>query len=130
MIVDASAVLAVVFFEPEALQFKQLMHDNRRHLHMSPVNWWEVIITHGERKTPETERALSLFIESTPINIVGIDRDTTDLAIEAHRRYGRRNHTAKLNLGDCFAYALAKSRDEPLLFKGDDFSQTDVRSAL
>ena len=64
------------------------------------------------------------------IQIVAVTEDQARHAREASRRYGRGNHPAKLNLGDCFAYALAKARREPLLFKGDDFRQTDVEAAI
>lgn len=130
MIIDASAVLAVVFFEPEAIRFKQHMHDNRKHLCMSPINCWEVMVTHRMRQTPQTRQALELFMASTPLKFVDIDQQTTNIAIEAQFRYGRDNHPAKLNMGDCFAYALAKSRNDTLLFKGDDFIHTDIRPAL
>lgn len=64
------------------------------------------------------------------IQIVAVTEDHARHAREAYRRYGRGNHPARLNLGDCFAYALAKARGEPLLFKGGDFSRTDVEAAI
>jgi ribonuclease VapC len=74
---------------------------------------------------------VELLIAESEITIVGLDVQQLGHAIEAFMRFGRgRNHPARLNFGDCMAYALAKSLDAPLLYKGDDFAQTDIRSAL
>ena len=70
------------------------------------------------------------LIDETPIEIVPHDEGLAQIAVEAHRQFGKRNHPARLNFGDCFAYALAKSSDLPLLYVGGDFARTDVRSAL
>ena len=66
----------------------------------------------------------------TGAEVVGVTPEQAEIAVEAFRRFGRGRHPARLNIGDCFAYALAKRRGEPLLFKGDDFAQTDIEPAL
>jgi ribonuclease VapC len=71
-----------------------------------------------------------LLIRTAQIEVVPFDRAQAELAREAYRRYGKGRHPAALNFGDCFAYALSSLREEPLLFKGDDFAKTDLRSAL
>jgi ribonuclease VapC len=69
------------------------------------------------------------FIADYDVEIIPFDKTLSDLAFEAYRRFGKGRHPAKLNMGDCAAYALAKSRGWPLLYKGDDFSQTDIERA-
>lgn len=128
MVVDASAVLAVLFREPDAIRL-------RRHIALeggsliSPINYWEVMVrahsVAGDAGQREAEALLSELLveigETTPAQ--------ARLAVEAHRRFGR-GTPAKLNLGDCFAYALAATEGDGLLFKGDDFTRTDVKAAL
>jgi ribonuclease VapC len=71
-------------------------------------------------------RDLDLFIAKARISLVPVDEEQADLARQAFRKFGKGRHPAGLNFGDCFSYALARSLDEPLLFKGNDFSQTDI----
>ena len=96
---------------------------------ISPVNWWEVVVRaralRGESGVNEATQVLSSF----NIRIVPIDEAQTRAAFDAHVRFGR-GTPAALNLGDCFAYALAKTAGGALLFKGEDFARTDMRSAL
>jgi ribonuclease VapC len=73
---------------------------------------------------------LDRLIEVSGVKVVPVTAEQAGLAREAYRKYGKGNHPAKLNLGDCFAYALAKARGEPLLFKGHDFRRTDVEPAI
>jgi ribonuclease VapC len=75
-------------------------------------------------------RDLSFFLQAAAIELVPFDAEQAEIAREAYARYGKGRGGAGLNFGDCFAYALAKLRDEPLLFKGDDFARTDVMAAL
>ena len=77
---------------------------------------------------PPPTPALDAFLEEAGIEIAPVTPSQARLAREAHRRFGRGNHPARLNLGDCFAYALAKEAGEPLLYKGADFAQTDLRA--
>ncbi|MEQ8401137.1 MAG: type II toxin-antitoxin system VapC family toxin [Roseitalea porphyridii] len=131
MIVDASAVVAFVMKEEGSSIYEPYLFSDTVPLLISAVNWWEVharIIRHDQ---PDATRSLQLFHRGTRLKFAPIDKDQTNAAIEAFRRFGKgRGHPARLNLGDCFAYALAKTRSEPLLFKGDDFRHTDVRAAL
>ena len=131
MIVDASAILAIMLEEDDGDVFEDaLLLAPQRHHVMSPVNYLEAAARldglKGTRKGAELDTVLTEF----GIDLVQITPRQAMLAREAYQRYGKGNHPAKLNLGDCFAYALAKARSEPLLFKGDDFSQTDVEAAL
>lgn len=129
MIVDASALLAILFDEPDADRFNRAIADELEDLLISPVNFVEAAIR-ADKKGPETSEALDEIIRVSGIKVAAITVHQTRLAREAYRRYGKGNHEAKLNLGDCFAYALAKARGEKLLFKGDDFRRTDVEAAL
>lgn len=129
MIVDASAVLAVLFDEPEKAEFRDLLLMTPE-LAMSPVNYLEASIRADDRKHPAKGLQLDALLDGFGIQIVAITEDQAKHAREAYRQFGKGNHPAKLNLGDCFAYALAKARGEPLLFKGDDFRRTDVEAAI
>lgn len=131
MIVDASAVLAILLEEEDGDAMEDvLLTAAQAHHVMSPVNYVEAAVRldgiEGSRKGAE----LDPLLESFGIDLVPITAAQAQLAREAYRRYGRGNHPAKLNLGDCFAYALAKARGEPLLYKGGDFRLTDVEAAV
>ncbi|MBV8978048.1 MAG: type II toxin-antitoxin system VapC family toxin [Alphaproteobacteria bacterium] len=128
MVVDASAFLAILRGEPEEESFK-LAIALAPVRHMSPVNWFEVAVNSqkgGDSELEAVERLGTLI----GLVIVPIDAIQLRLAFEAWRRFGKGRHRARLNLGDCFAYALAKSLDAPLLYKGGDFAHTDVVSAV
>ena len=84
----------------------------------------------GGRYGPDGIVELNLLIEANDIEVVSWTSELADAAAEAFLRFGKGRHPAKLNFGDCMAYALAKSLDAPLLYKGDDFARTDIRSAL
>ena len=129
MIVDASAILAVLFEEPEKDGFRDLML-MRMELAMSPVNYLEAAVRADDKRHPKKGAELDALLKGFGIAIAVVDARQAYLAREAYQRYGKGNHPARLNLGDCFAYALAKARGEPLLFKGDDFRQTDVEAAI
>jgi ribonuclease VapC len=129
MIVDASALLAVLLVEPEKDLFRDLLLRNPELL-MSPVNYLEASIRADDPRHPGKGKELDSLMEAFGIEVATIDRAQARLARFAYQKYGRGNHPAKLNLGDCFAYALSKARNEPLLFKGDDFPLTDVAAAL
>jgi len=129
MIVDASAVLAVLFDEPEKAEFRDLLLLTPE-LAMSPVNYLEASVRADDKRHPAKGPELDVLLAEFGIQIVSITEDQAKRAREAYQLFGKGNHPAKLNLGDCFAYALAKARREPLLFKGDDFRKTDVEAAL
>ena len=98
---------------------------------LSPVQYFEVWARVDRMDDPKRSAVLDAFFRTFPMVMVPIDRVQAALARDARRIYGRgTSHPARLNMGDCFAYALAKALNKPLLYKGDDFSQTDVRSAL
>jgi ribonuclease VapC len=128
LIVDASALLAILLREPERMTFRRLIALDKEPV-MSPINFVEAAIRADGIGDAEAT-ALNRVIETSGITIVPVTAEQADLARKAYQKFGKGNHPAKLNLGDCFAYALAKARGEPLLFKGDDFRLTDVEAAI
>lgn len=128
MVVDASALLAILFTEPERRAFSLALNHASSAL-LSPVNWYEAAVNAESYGTPEV-KALESLIQRIGIQIVPIDEGQMQLAHAAWRKYGKGRHKARLNMGDCFAYALAKHTGEPLLYKGNDFVHTDVKSAF
>ena len=128
MIVDASALLAILFQEPEAGEFATMLSqaDAPR---MSAVNYLEAAIRIDGQNSIVAVQAFEAFMELSAITIEPVSLSQMRLARRAYAQYGKGRHRAGLNFGDAFAYALAKERDEPLLFKGDDFIHTDVRRA-
>lgn len=126
MIIDTSALMAVVLSEPEADVFGALIET--RPFAISAATLLEAeIFARGRRGEPLVRDLRAILAEAT---IVPFDESQAHIASDAYHRYGRGSGSpAKLNYGDCFSYALAIARDEPLLFKGDDFIHTDVRVA-
>jgi len=129
MVIDTSALIAILFGEPEALAFSRAVADESRKL-ISAFNALETEIVVEARKGEAGGRELDLLLHRAQIEIVAMNADQAELARTAWRKYGRGNHPAGLNIGDCCAYALAKYSGEPLLFKGIDFSQTDIPAAI
>ena len=129
MVIDTSALIAILFGEPEALLFSRALADASRKL-ISAVNVLETGIVVEARKGESGGREFDLLLHRGQIEIVAMNADQAELARAAWRTYGKGNHPAGLNIGDCCAYALAKHSGEPLLFKGDDFSRTDIRAAI
>lgn len=127
MVVDASAIVAILLDEPDAPLFVRRLAETKALL--SPVGYWEAHIRVFRQKGDEGVARLDRLIDHFGVEIVAADEQTAKRAVEAEKRFGKRT-AAKLNLGDCFAYALAKGRGASLLYKGDDFLQTDVASAL
>jgi len=128
MVIDASAVVAILKAEPEQTTFLHLI-TRATPKRMSPVNWFEAAIA-IERGGPQARAGLDDFIRRSQIEIMPVESAHMILAHEAWLHFGKGRHGAALNLGDCFAYALAKHVREPLLFKGDDFRKTDIAAAL
>lgn len=128
MIVDSSALLAVVLNEvdEEALARALLSASTLR---MSAANWLETAIV-LDRRSPAGATQFEDIVDYLGIEVVPVGIDLARRARQAYRDFGRGNHPAGLNFGDCFAYALAKERGEPLLFKGEDFANTDIEPAL
>lgn len=130
MIVDASAILAILLKEPEEYRFADVLTEQADTVVLSPVNYLEVALRVDRGDMAVTSDKLDQIIASMNVRLVDITPDQARLAREAYKQFGKGNHQAKLNLGDCFAYALAKARREPLLFKGDDFRMTDIEAAI
>ena len=129
MVIDTSALLAILFGEPEALSFTRTIVDESRKL-ISAFNALESGIVVEARKGEAGGRELDLLMHRARIEIVAMNADQAELARAAWRKFGKGNHPAGLNIGDCCAYALAKYSGEPLLFKGNDFTQTDIMAAI
>jgi ribonuclease VapC len=128
MVVDTSAVLGILLKEPDALALLRKMASAPSRL-MSAVNFMEATVVLDSRLGPEGGNDVEDLLAATNVQIIPVRVEHARLAREAYRRFGKGYHGAKLNLADCFAYALAVETGEPLLFKGDDFAQTDVRVA-
>lgn len=125
MVVDTSALVAVLAGEPEHGIFNEKIAAAER-CALSAANYAETHIVIESRLGDAGTRELALYLHESGIAIVPVDRDQADLARLAYKDFGRGKHEAQLNFGDCFAYALAKRLGAPLLFKGGDFSKTDL----
>ncbi len=128
MIIDSSALVAIIVSEPEAgsLEDALLASPTRQ---ISAVTYVETSIVLDSRRSPVVSQALDNFLRAAQICIEAVTVQQARVARQAYRDYGKGRHRAGLNLGDCFAYALAKEKGDPLLFKGDDFRKTDVEVA-
>lgn len=129
MIVDTSAVIAILFGEPETEIFARALADDPKKI-MSTFNALESAIVIEAKKGEAGGRELDLLLHRVQIEITALNGDQVELARTAWRKYGKGNHPAGLNIGDCCAYALAKYSGEPLLFKGKDFSRTDIQPVI
>jgi ribonuclease VapC len=127
MVIDTSAVAAILFDEPDATALEGKIADDPLRL-MSAATFLEAAIVVEARLGDAGGREFDLWLHRAEIEILAVDVEQADLARRAWRRFGRGRHRAGLNYGDCFSYALAATRDEPLLFKGDDFTKTDVKA--
>ena len=130
MIIDTSALLAILRDEPDAPRYARALEDatTRR---MSAGTFIEAAIVVDANRDPILSRRLDQLLEEANIVIEPVTVEQARIAREAHRDFGRGSgHAARLNFGDCFAYALARSTGEPLLFKGLDFGQTDLTPAV
>ena len=128
IVVDASALVAIGRREPDWIEFLQILEVTDRAV-LSAINYVEagiVLTQRGDSFTPVNFNALLSDLRIEVREDVGL----ADVALAAYLRFGKGFHPARLNLGDCFAYALAKQLDVPLLYRGDDFAMTDIRSAL
>jgi ribonuclease VapC len=127
MVVDTSALLAILQDEPDRRALNEALEaaDARR---ISAATFVEVSIVMEARHGAAAQRDLDLFLERAAIEIVPVDAAQAQEARRAFARFGKGRHPAGLNFGDCFAYALAVTLGEPLLFKGSDFAKTDVIS--
>src|SRR5689334_17635728 len=127
MVIDTSALLAILLNEPERRTFiDKIAADDVRYL--SAAILVETATVLESRKGPQAQQDLDLFLYKADMEIVLVSVAHADIAHKAYRLYGKGRHLAGLNCADCFAYALAKATGEPWLFKGNDFSQTDIPS--
>ena len=125
MIIDSSAIAAVCLGEADATAIIDILEATDP-LRMSAATYVEAAAVLDARRPG----AFDLFVNGLDVDVVAVDRAQAELARAAYRRFGKGSgHPAALNFGDCFAYALAHQTDEPLLFKGDDFTHTDIAVA-
>lgn len=125
MVIDTSAIAAILFDEPERADFiAKIAAANVRLISAATLLECQIVVM--TRKGELGRAELQLFVHEAELEVVAFDQNQVDFAALAWQRYGKGRHPAALNYGDCFAYALAKATGEPLLFKGADFSQTDI----
>ena len=127
MVIDTSAILAVLLREPDAGMFRLAITRDPLRL-MSAVSALEATCVLESRRGLRAGLEFELVVHKINIRVMAFDLNQLDIARDAWRRFGRGRHPASLNFGDCAAYALTKATGEPLLFKGRDFSLTDVAS--
>jgi ribonuclease VapC len=132
MFVDASAVVAILTREPEADALADVLENSRSAI-TSPIAIFEAVLGICRKRhasVEEVEHDVGEFLEVAGVRTAPITDKEADTALAAFSRYGKgRGHPAQLNLGDCFAYAMAKNGRTVLLFKGEDFDKTDIRAA-
>ncbi len=127
MVIDTSALLAVLFDEPERHHFNEIIALDPVRL-LSAGSFLEASIVLEARYGPVGGSSLRLYCSTASIEIVAFDAEQAEIAAAAYRSYGKSRHPAGLHFGDCISYALAQARGEPLLFKGNDFTHTDIAS--
>ena len=125
MVLDTSALLALLLEEPEAEDFRAAVEEDTTRL-VSAATLLETALVIEARKGESGGRELDTLIQKADVVVVPVDSEHVSEARRAYRRFGQGRHAAGLNFGDVFAYALARTAGEPLLFKGDDFAKTDI----
>jgi ribonuclease VapC len=125
MVIDSSALMAIFLEEPDASMYTAAILNDRRRL-ISAATLVEASIVAIRRRQPDPIAAFDTLTPRLRLVVVAVDHEQALLARDAFRRFGKGRHPAGLNFGDCFSYALAKQLGEALLFKGNDFAQTDV----
>jgi ribonuclease VapC len=128
MIVDSSALIAILRDEPDAAAIAEALQQApiRR---ISAVTYMEAAVVADKDRNPVLSRRFDDLIRDAQMLVEVVTVRQAEIARQAYRDFGKGRHKAGLNLGDCFAYALAKEMDEPLLFKGNDFNRTDIEAA-
>jgi ribonuclease VapC len=127
MVLDTSAVLAILLNEPEIDPFSIAIESDPVRL-LSAASLVEASMVIEARYGEVGRRELDLLLQTIGVEIVALDAHQAEVARHAFRTFGKGRHAAGLNFGDCFSYALSQVAGEPLLFKGDDFSKTDIRA--
>ena len=125
MVLDTSALLALLLDEPEAESFRGAVEDDPTRL-VSAATLLETALVIETRKGEAGGRELDLLLHKADVVVVPVEAEHVAEARRAYRRFGKGRHAAGLNFGDLFAYALARTAGEPLLFKGEDFAKTDI----
>lgn len=128
MVIDTSALVALLSMESEAQRIAAALESDPNRL-ISAATLVEAGIVIESRYGPAGARELDLLVAKAGFGVESVTAEQADVAREAWRRYGKGRHSAGLNYGDCFSYALAKVKGEPLLFKGEDFPHTDITVA-
>jgi ribonuclease VapC len=128
MVIDSSALLAIIFEEPDASIYLSAILNSDNCL-VSAASLVETSMVSLRLRSPDPIALLDDLVNRTETIVAPVDHEQALLAREAFRRFGKGRHKAGLNFGDCFAYALAKQTGEPLLYKGSDFTLTDIVSA-
>ncbi len=129
MVIDTSALVAILLREPDAEGYAKAMDDAPLRL-LSAVTRVELSFVIEGRKGEAGRVDLERLLNDGDFEVVAVTPQQATIAIDAFRSYGKGRHPAGLNIGDCFSYALASATGHPLLFKGNDFVHTDIRSAL
>lgn len=133
IVVDSSALIAILLNEDDASDYMQVLMMQvlmASGVNLSAFTWFEARTVLWRSPDPSLVEDLDTLIDELSATLHAFDKRQSEAAFKACRTYGKGTHPAKLNLGDCASYALAKTLDVPLLYKGNDFAQTDVRSAL
>lgn len=125
MVIDTSALVALLGREPEAERLAKAIQDDPVRL-ISAVSHFEAALVIESRHGPKGGAEFDRLVARADLEVVSVTPEQSALARQAWRRYGKGRHRAGLNFGDCFSYALAQQAGEPLLFKGEDFLRTDV----
>ena len=131
MFIDASALTALLTDENDARELLARLQQNRKRM-TSPLAAWEAAIAVArvlDLPTNEAGQAVDDYLALMGIEMIAVPPETARLALDAFERYGKGRHPARLNFGDCFAYACARHFGQPLMFKGSDFPQTDIEAA-
>ncbi|MBI3272748.1 MAG: type II toxin-antitoxin system VapC family toxin [Planctomycetes bacterium] len=126
MVIDTSAVIAILLGEPESAAFASAIAADSTRL-LSAVSYLEAAMLIESRKGPDGAYDMDLLLRHAGVNVVAFDAEQAERARRAYRDFGKGRHPAGLNMGDCCSYALSAISKEPLLFKGDDFSRTDAK---
>ncbi|HEY5236988.1 MAG TPA: type II toxin-antitoxin system VapC family toxin [Rhizomicrobium sp.] len=127
IVIDASAAVAILLGEKSREELIKKLSASTEHT-MSPISYAELVMALA-RTYSQPKAAADTFLAETRISIGTIDQEQSRFAVHAFLFYGKGRHPARLNLGDCFSYAAAKALNAPLLYVGDDFSKTDIRTA-
>lgn len=131
MIVDTSALMAILRNEPDARRYAEALATGPDQPRISAANYLEAAVVIDGSRDPIASRRFDDLIRDADLVIDPVTREQADIARAAYRDYGKGSgHPARLNYGDCFAYALARETGQPLLFKGDDFTATDIEPAV